>query len=319
VGLHAWAVASVGVLNVDGVEQQAMVFRFGTVVQGILTVGAESGCISKAVVDGACHVSVRPLTAPWPADHAVGPSPASESTAFGLLPDSAERDAGVVAGQPGVCVASGDSDSNGAAALILWHQQGMVAKDASPSVRWNGSMAAYPLYDTLEDAAAELFPGDVIAVLWWDGPDQATPTTEEGEHRGRRLRCSFGVFLDFSDHGRRINYHFATADMQGGTEVDCMLDDVTTGRTARIRRQCSRGAVLVTLAGSLIGLHDMQPGVHRAVRAGRWVTTDQRFDARTMSLESEDDLRRCWPSPVRESGVSVTALLADLGRHISKT
>jgi len=165
VGLHAWAVASVGVLNVDGIEQQAMVFRFGTVVQGILTVGAESGCISKPVVDGACHVSVRPLTAPWPADHAVGPSPARESTAFGLLPDSAERDAGVVAGQPGVCVASGDSDSNGAAALILWHQQGMVAKDASPSVRWNGSMAAYPLHDTLEDAAAELFQMGTAASL----------------------------------------------------------------------------------------------------------------------------------------------------------
>ena len=72
----------------------------------------------------------------------------------------AESDAGVVAVQPGVSVASGDPDSKGAAALMLWHQRGMllVAKDASPSASWNGSMAAYPLHATLEDAAAELFP-----------------------------------------------------------------------------------------------------------------------------------------------------------------
>ena len=76
--------------------------------------------------------------------------------------------------------------------------------------------------------------------------------------------------------GQRINY--VTAGMQGDTDFECELDDAATNRAARIRCVCSRGAVLMTLSGSLLGLHDAQLGVHSVMRARRTATADEHFE-----------------------------------------
>ena len=175
----------------------------------------------------------------------------------------------------------------------------------------NGSWMAYQLCPALVTAAQDMTLGDEVFIAWW--PDTAVlhDTPSDQFQTGR---INSGIFLGFTSDLMHVRYAFCANDREPKSpEEEQALSD---GLSAGIRpAPQSAGAGIFNPKGSLLGIHTKQAMCGTVgSEAGLAVTINEIAERENLGLlESTECLQECWPAPVYEAGLSIMAIMVELG------
>ena len=175
----------------------------------------------------------------------------------------------------------------------------------------NGAWMAYQLSPALVTAAQNMTLGDEVFIAWW--PDTAVlhDTPSEQFQTGR---INSGIFLGFTSDLMHVQYAFCANDREPKSpEEEQALSD---GLSAGIRpAPQSAGAGIFNPKGSLLGIHTKQAMCGTVgSEAGLAVTINEIAERENLGLlESTECLQECWPAPVYEAGLSIMAIMVELG------